>query len=331
MSSDALHFKQDSSEQSEYEGLSVVVPVYNEQGNLEPLTSEIVDVLSSSDFPDYSPFEIIFVDDGSSDNSREQLRELADQYSIVRVLFLSRNFGQTAALAAGIDSATGEVIVTMDADRQNDPHDIPGLLKKYEQGYDCVSGRRVDRQDPVTKRFPSAVQTRLAKLTSPDIHDFGCTLKVYNGDGLRDINLYGDGHRYIPAKLHDKGHRITEMEVNHRERDHGDSKYGAKRLIKGSLDLLFNLFWNRYSTRPLHLFGSVGALLLGTGGLLGGHMLFLRLVLGDSIAQHLPRLLLIVALILFGVQLFIFGVLAEMLTQLYYQDKKPYQVQSVID
>ncbi|MFD1562777.1 glycosyltransferase family 2 protein [Haloarchaeobius amylolyticus] len=331
MSSDGVELKRDTSDQVDYGGLSIVIPVYNEQGNIEPLIDEILNVLSASELEEYTPFELVFADDGSTDGSRRQLRELAERHDTVRALFLSRNFGQTAALAAGIDASTGDIIVTMDADRQNDPNDIPRLLKKYKEGYDCVSGRRVNRQDPITKRLPSTIQTYLAKRTGPDIHDFGCTLKVYNADSLRDIDLYGEGHRYIPAKLYNKGYRITETEVNHRERKYGSSKYGAKRLMKGSLDLLFHAFWNRFSTRPLHLYGSIGTVVFSVGGLLGIHMLFTRLVLGNALEPHLPRLLLVTALVLFGLQIFIFGVLAEILTRIYYQDQEPYRIQTIIE
>ena len=311
--------------------LSVVLPVYNEEGNIEKLAEELQTVLESEEIEKYQPFEILFVDDGSSDGSRQRLRELAEDDDAIQAIFLQQNFGQSAALSAGIDKASGDVIVTMDSDRQNDPNDIPRLLKKYEEGYDCVSGWRADRKDPIGKRVPSSIQTHLAKSTGPDIHDFGCTLKVYDSECIKDIDLYGEGHRYIPAKLHDKGYSITEIEVNHREREHGTSKYGSKRLMKGSLDLLFHLFWNRFSTRPLHLFGSIGALLLGAGSLLGTHMLFTRFVLGDALTPHLPRLLLVVALVLFGLQVLIFGILAEMLTRLYYQDRTPYRIQTVIE
>jgi len=310
---------------------SVVMPAYNERGNVKPLVDELVPVFDDERMHPYRPFEVVIVNDGSSDGTRESITSLAANYEPVRGVFLTRNFGQSAAISAGIDQATGEFIVTMDADRQNDPRDIPDLLAELEQEHDCVSGLRRDREDPLSKRVSSAIQTRLAKLTGVDIHDFGCTLKAYRGSALRDISLYGEGHRYIPAKLHKRGYQVTEREVNHRPRTCKETKYGHARLYRGFVDLLFHLFWNRYSTRPSHLFGGFGVLFMLVGGVIGAHAVILRLVFQVPLTPRLPRLLLIVSLVLFGFQMLVFGLLAEMITKLYYRDDQPYHIRGVVE
>lgn len=308
---------------------SVVAPAYNERENVRPLVEELLETFARPDAGPYSPIEIVLVDDGSTDGTREAIRDLADVVPEVRGVVLQRNFGQSAALAAGIDNAAGEWIVTIDADGQNDPADIPDLLSALAEGYDCVSGWRRDRSDPLSKTLPSAIQTRLAWLTGPDIHDFGCTLKAYRGDALRDIDIYGEGHRYIPAKLHKQGYRITERPVGHRERTAGETKYGVTRLVKGSIDLLFHAFWNRYSTRPIHFLGSSGLLLMGAGTVLGVHAIFLKYVYGIELVPRTPRLILTVALVLFGFQLLMFGFLAEMLAKLHYCTEKTYRIERI--
>ncbi|WP_158055587.1 glycosyltransferase family 2 protein [Halorussus halophilus] len=312
--------------------VSVVIPAYNERGNLEDLLTEIADVFEADEMARYTPYEVVIVDDGSTDGTRQQLRDLIEEHSSLRVVFLTRNFGQSAALAAGIDNSLGKYIITMDADLQNDPADVPRLLAKLRKGYDCVSGWRRDRDDPLSKTIPSKIQTYLATLTGPNIHDFGCTLKAYRGDTLRSIDIYGEGHRYIPAKLHNKGYRITELEVNHRPREHGETKYGFQRLIRGFVDLLFHIFWNRYSTRPLHILGGLGVLMVCTGGLIGAHAVVSKYAFGTELLPRTPRLILTVALILFGFQMLMFGLLTETLVKLYYEDNdsKGYRVQQTI-
>ncbi|MCJ0618515.1 glycosyltransferase [Haloarcula hispanica] len=307
---------------------SIVLPAYNESENLEPLIDEIQSTFR--DNTTYGPYEIVVVDDGSTDGTAETIRQIATDRDEVTGVLLRRNFGQSAALAAGIDYATGAYIVTMDADRQNNPADIPKLLTKLEEGYDCVSGWRRDRDDPLSKTIPSAIQTRLAKLTGPDIHDFGCTLTAYRAAGLKEIDLYGEGHRYIPAKLHKRGYKITELPVDHRPRTAGETKYGMKRLVKGFVDLLFHVFWNRFSTRPSHFFGGIGLVLMTVGGLIGSHMVFLKYAFGRSLEPHVPRLILTVALVIFGVQLVMFGFLAEMIVKQQYRDEQPYRVNAII-
>lgn len=309
---------------------SVVLPVYNEVENVGPLLEELREVIESESMAEYRPVEVLMADDGSTDGTRDRLAELAAEVPFLRVVLLRRNFGQSAALAAGIDHARGEYVVTMDADGQNDPADVPRLLAKLEDGYDCVSGWRRDRDDPLRKTVPSAIQTRMARWTGPDIHDFGCTLTAYRAVGLRDIDLYGEGHRYIPAKLYKRGYDITELPVEHRPRTAGETKYGPKRLVRGFVDLLFHAFWNRYSTRPSHFLGGVGLLLGGVGTLIGGHAVVLKYAFGESLAPHTPRLLLSVGLVLFGFQLLLFGFLAEMIVKQQYRNERPYRVETTL-
>jgi glycosyltransferase involved in cell wall biosynthesis len=308
---------------------SIVLPAYNEVENLRPLVEEIVEVAEGEAMAPYRPIEILIVDDGSTDGTAEVIRELAAEYESVAGIFLRRNFGQSAALCAGFDTAAGEYVVPLDADGQNNPADIPTLLDRLEDGFDCVSGWRKDRDDPITKTVPSAIQTYLARFTGPDIHDFGCTLKAYRREAVDELNLRGEGHRYIPAKLYDRGYKITEEPVDHRPRTHGSTKYGPGRLVRGFVDLAFNIFWNKYSMRPMHLMGGLGLFLLAIGGLIGTHAVFMKYVLGDALIPHLPRLILAVALIIFGFQLLMFGIMAEMLTKIHYRGESPYRIQSV--
>ncbi len=303
--------------------VSVVLPVYNEEKNIRKLNQEIYEVMSNN----YDEWEIIFVDDGSSDSSYSELKKIREKDQHVKIVKFRKNFGQSAALSAAFDYAEGDVIVSLDADLQNDPRDIPRLIKKLEEGYDCVSGWRKNRKDPVGKRFASWVQTHLSMKTGPDIHDFGCTLKAYRKKAVQSINLYGEGHRYIPAKLHKNGFKITEIVVNHRERKFGKTKYGFNRLFKGFFDLLFSYFWNQFSVRPLHFLGGLGSLFMFFGVLIGFYRVIMKYAFGESILPHLAQLLLAVALVLFGFLIFMFGILAEMLSKIYYEDRKPYVVE----
>lgn len=308
-----------------------MLPTYNEAGNLEQLLSELRAAFSESGMEMFRPYEIIFVDGGSTDGTRDIIREAALD-DTVRAVFLRKKFGQSPALAAGFDAATGEFIVPMDADLQNDPADIPDLLDKLVvDGVDCVSGWRRDRDDPWHKTIPSAIQTRLAKLTGPDIEDFGCTLTAYRADALEDIDLHGEGHRYIPAKLHKLGYSVTEMEVNHRPRIHGQSRYGVGRLLRGFVDLFWHVFWVRWSSRPLHVFGGIGFGILGFGGLLGTWLLVENYLLGADLLPNLPQLLLSVGAVLFGLQVLVFGFVVEFLTTLYYRDNTEYRVEQTIE
>lgn len=307
--------------------LSVVAPAYNERDNISPLVEEVVDVLDGE--PAWQPYEIVLVDDGSTDGTAQQIREAAALFSQVRGIELNGNHGQSAALAAGFDAARGTAVVPIDADLQNDPADIPRLLAELETGADCVSGWRKDRNDPLRKTIPSRIQTALAKRTGPDINDFGCTLTAYRRSALRDIDLRGEQHRYIPAQLHAAGHEVRELEVNHRERNAGETKYGAGRLLRGFSDLLYHLFASRYRARPMHVFGSGGLLVTMVGLLLGGWLVAQRYLVGLALGDAMPRLLLAVTLTLFGVGMVGFGIISELLTELLYRDERPYRIAEV--
>lgn len=309
---------------------SIVLPVYNEAESIRQVVSELESVIDGEAFEDYRPAEIILVDDGSTDGSGKLVQEMALTSDRVSSVHLQGNFGQSCALAAGMDVAAGKYVVTMDADGQNDPAEVPGLLRTLEEGYHCVSGWRKDRNDSLSKRVPSKIQTYLARLTGPDIHDFGCTLKAYRSEALDTLELYGEGHRYIPAKLDRWGYQITEQDVNHRARFGGETKYGAARLLKGSLDLFFHMFWSRYSMRPLHFLGGFGVFFAGIGGLIGLHATVAKYLFGAELTPHLPRLILVVALVIFGFQLIMFGFLAEMLIKTYYGNTDPYQISEVV-
>lgn len=311
---------------------SIVLPAYNEELSVESVVESIYTVFNEMDSQPFRPAEVIVVDDGSTDGTRQVLRELATELPRFRAVFLRRNFGQSAALSAGIRLACGEFVVTMDADGQNDPTDVHRLLEELADGYDCISGWRRNRDDPISKTVPSAIQTYLAKLTGPDIHDFGCTLKAYRADALKEISLYGEGHRYIPAKLYKHGYRIGELEVTHHPRTAGETKYGAARLIRGFVDLLFHVFWNRYSTRPIHLLGGLGLLFMTSGGAIGLHAILLKYIFAVSLSpERLPRLILTIALVLFGLQLLMFGFFGEMLSKLHYEAHEPYRIDEIID
>jgi len=306
--------------------VSVVIPAYNEAKNLAPLVRETADALADGPGEGY---EIIIVDDGSTDETHEKGSHLAQLYDQVTFIELSRNFGQSPALSAGIDAAHGDVIVPMDGDGQNDPADIPALVGRLMDGYDCVSGYRRDRNDPLAKRIPSGIQTRLAKLTGPDINDFGCTLTAYRSAALADVDLYGEEHRYIPSQLYHNGFRIDEMEVNHRPREHGQSRYGAGRLVRGFSDLAFHLLWNRYSTRPMHLFGGAGFLAMALGLLVGSYFVGAKYLTGAALAPNLPQLLLSVGLVLSGMVVVLFGIVIQFLTRIHYSDRPEYRIERV--
>jgi glycosyltransferase involved in cell wall biosynthesis len=300
--------------------LSVVIPVYNEQGNLPQLREELDAALQPYEY------EVIWVEDESTDGTSETIDEYAAVDDRHRVVHLKRSYGQSVALAAGIDHAQGETIVTMDGDLQNHPEDIPQLVEKLEEGYDCVKGWRRDRDDPWHKTIPSAIQTRLAKFTGPDINDYGCTLSAYRASALEDVELYGERHRYIPAQLHNLGYEVAELEVTHRPRVNGDSRYGVSRLLRGFVDLVYHVFWVRYSTRPMQLLGSAGIISMVLGVLLGVVSVGQRYLAGVPLEPRTPRLILLSLLVVLGIQLLIFGALMEFLTTMHYANKRPYRI-----
>ena len=298
--------------------ISLVIPVYNEQDNLVPLYEKVLQSLVPADIS----FEMILVDDGSSDRSLDRLRELVDRDPRVVAVELRRNFGQTAAMAAGIDEARGEFVVTLDADLQNDPADIPLMLHRAREGFDIVSGWRKDRQDDFLSRtLPSKIANRLiSKITGTFLHDYGCTLKVYRRDALSGLNLYGEMHRFLPALV----------AVNHHPRLHGESKYGIGRTFKVILDLLTVKFLTSYSTKPIYVFGGFGLLLSLLGFATAGIMVYAKLVHGISmILTPLPNLS--AMLVILGAQSLMLGLLAELVIRTYHesQNKKIYTIRNV--
>ncbi|MDJ0615338.1 MAG: glycosyltransferase family 2 protein [Calothrix sp. MO_192.B10] len=309
--------------------ISVVVPIYNEVESLPILVESITESLNGTGLS----YELICVDDGSRDGSVQLLQKLTLSYPHLRAIILRRNYGQTAAMAAGFNYARGKTIITLDGDLQNDPADIPMLLAKLDEGYDLVSGWRKNRQDAaLTRLLPSKIANWLiGKITGVKLHDYGCSLKVYRSELVADMNLYGELHRFLPALAFIEGARITELPVNHHKRQYGRSKYGLGRTIRVVLDLITVFFIKKFLTRPMHVFGSLGiiSLVIGTG--LGLYLTFLKLFLNQGIGDR-PLLILTVVLVLTGIQLFSFGLLGELLMRTYHesQGKPIYRVREVL-
>ena len=309
--------------------ISVVVPLYNEEDNVQLLYEEIKGVLDTM----AEQAEIVFVDDGSRDNTLAKLEAIQAGDDHVRVVSLRRNFGQTAAMTAGFDHARGGVIITMDGDLQNDPHDIPQLVGKLNEGYDVVTGWRHDRQDAfLSRRLPSQLANRLISwVTGVGLHDYGCTLKAFRREVIDNINLYGEMHRFIPAIASGMGISFTEVKVNHRARRFGTSKYGISRTIRVVLDLITVKFMLSYATRPLHVFGTVGVVSSLLGVLIALVLTVQRQLYGVALANR-PLLLLAVLLIFMGIQFITIGLLAELVVRTYHESqKKPiYYVRKVL-
>lgn len=298
--------------------LSIVIPIYNEVETLPHLVEQVIQGVAEFS----GTYEIICVDDGSQDGSVELLKQLVIRHSTLRAVILRRNYGQTAAMAAGFEHAQGHTIVTMDGDLQNDPQDILPLVYKLNEGYDLVSGWRRKRQDAaLTRLLPSKIANIIiGKVTDVKIRDYGCSLKAYRADLVADMKLYGELHRFLPALAFIEGARVTEMPVRHHARQHGQSKYGLSRTFRVVMDLLTVAFMKTFLTRPMHVFGSLGMLTLGGGSLLGFYLAFTKIFLGQSIGDR-PLLLLAVLLILAGVQLFCVGLLAELLMRTYHESQ----------
>lgn len=308
--------------------VSFVVPIYNEEDNVELLYRELVDVVTQGKLN----AEFVFVDDGSSDLTVANLKKVCRNDNRVRVVELRRNFGQTAAMSAGFDLAEGSVVVTLDGDLQNDPHEVPKMIQKLNEGYDIVCGWRKNRQDKVLSRIiPSMIANKIiSRTTKVELHDYGCSLKVFRAEIVKNIRLYGEMHRFIPAVASQLGVRMVEVPVNHRARQFGTSKYGISRTIRVILDLLTVQFLLGFATRPLHLFGFLGlsASFLGAGLL--SYLTFERLVLGIPLANR-PILMLGVMLVLIGLQFICSGLLAEVMVRTYHesQGKKIYSVRNI--
>jgi len=309
--------------------VSLVIPIYNEYESIPRLVRVITEVMEPLPYS----YEVICVDDGSTDGSPEVLRQLAAETPHLAVLLLRRNYGQTAAMAAGFDYARGQAIITLDGDLQNDPADIPMLMQKLDEGYDLVSGWRKHRQDnQITRLLPSKIANWIiARVTGVSIHDYGCSLKAYRAELVRDMNLYGELHRFLPALAFIEGARITEVPVNHHARQFGSSKYGLGRTFRVVMDLLTVYFMKRFLTKPMYVFGLMGIVSMIGGFLLGGYLTFLKIALGQSIGDR-PLLILAIVLLLAGIQLFCFGLLAELLMRTYHesQNRPIYRVREVL-
>ncbi|MGQ0562331.1 MAG: glycosyltransferase family 2 protein [Gemmatimonadota bacterium] len=304
--------------------ISVVIPVYNEQDNIPELYERLVRVLHDS-------IEFIFVDDGSTDGSFDALRALRARDRRVRVIRFRRNFGQTAALSAGIDHARGEIIVPMDGDLQNDPHDIPRLLDKINEGYDVVSGWRRNRRDNLRRRLPSVIANRLISwISGVHLHDYGCSLKAYRKDVLSDVRLYGEMHRFVPIYASWQGARVTELPVTHHARTRGKSKYGLERTIKVVLDMIVVKFLASYSTKPIYVFGGFGLFALFMSLATFTWMLYLKLA-GRADFVQTPLPLVTVMFLLVGCLSVLLGLVAELSIRTYYesQGKRTYAIRDI--
>jgi glycosyltransferase involved in cell wall biosynthesis len=308
--------------------LSIIVPIYNESENIPLLYKEIKDAVRSVDH------EIIYINDGSKDDSAEKLRNIAANDGGVKVINFSFNCGQTAAMSAGIKHASGEVIIPMDGDLQNDPADIPKFLSKLNEGYDVVSGWRKNRKD---KTFSRVLPSKIANwiigvITDIKIHDYGCSMKAYRAKVMRGVNLYGEMHRFIPAYASWHGGKVTEIVVNHRPRMHGKTNYGISRTFKVVLDLIVVKFLSRYMNRPIHFFGGIGFVSLFAGFLAGATAVIMRLV-GYKYLVETPLPVFSALLIIVGVQLIAMGIVGEMLMRIYYesQKKEPFVIEEKIN
>jgi glycosyltransferase involved in cell wall biosynthesis len=310
--------------------ISVLVPIYNEAGNIPVLCERLLQALEQCG----RSFEIILVNDGSRDNSLAELKAAAINHKEIKVIGLRRNYGQTAALMAGIDHAHGEILVPIDADLQNDPADIPLLIRKLEEGYDCVSGWRKDRKDAKVRRiFVSRMANRIISWVSGvELHDYGCTLKAYRKDVIKGARLYGEMHRFIPIYASWLGANVTEIPVSHAPRLHGKSKYGLERILKVVLDIIVVKFLDRHFNKPIHVFGGFGLLFLAISALSGLAAIYLRLFESISfISTPLP--LMTVMAFITGCMSILMGLLAEMIVRTYYesQNKTVYIVSEKIN
>lgn len=319
--------------------LSIVVPVYNEVDNVRPLMDEITAALIDQNLN----YEVLFIDDGSNDGSFNMLKAMAEENSRIMVVRFRRNHGQTAGFAAGFDYADGYRVLTMDADRQNDPADIPKLMAKMDEGYDVVNGWRQNRQDALLMRkVPSYIANRLiARLSDVPLKDRGCSLRLFKAEVVEELHLYGELHRFIPEMINFAGFTMAEVPVNHRPRVAGEAKYGISRTFRVIVDLMTILFLRKYMDRPMHFFGLIGVPMGVIGGLMMAYLVLLKLwggIMGGWQGFHAmqigerPLLIVSVLLIILGVQFLVMGLLAELIARTYFetQDKTVYYVQQVV-
>ena len=303
---------------AETAAVSVLVPVYNEAESIPLLCEQLLEVLEELG----RPFEIIFINDGSADGSRAALQQAADDSPDVKVIHLRRNCGQTGALMAGFDHASGEIVIPMDADLQNDPRDIPALITRLEDGFDVVSGWRKDRKDaPFRRNLTSRIANRfISWIFGLPLHDYGCTLKAYRRDVIKGVRLYGEMHRFIPVYAAWQGARVTEVPVRHHRRRYGKSKYGMSRVVKVMLDVLVVRFLDKYFTKPIYLFGSFGLLFLGISVAAGGYSVYLKLFAETNFIRT-PMPLLCVMSFITGTMSILMGLLAEVMVRTYFESQ----------
>ena len=291
--------------------LSIVIPVFNEEESIQELYIQIKDSLKEK-----SEYEIIFIDDGSSDYSKKNIKALINQDSNVRLISFYRNFGKSAALSEGFKHASGDIIITMDADLQDDPNEITNLINKINEGFDLVSGWKKKRHDPWTKTLPSKVFNFVTRLlTGVKIHDFNCGLKAYRSSVVKSIEIFGGRHRYIPALAGQKNFSVSEIIVNHRPRIHGETKYGGSRIFHGFFDLLTILFLNKYTQQPLHFFGAIGLSAFSLGFIIELLVLYYKFVLFEPFSKHIALLILGVIFIIIGIQFISIGLLGEIMAR----------------
>lgn len=305
--------------------ISIIIPIYNEEKNVRELHKEILDVCQKLN----KEFEIIFINDGSTDNTLDELKKL----NPVKIISFTKNFGQTAAFAAGFREAKGNILITMDGDLQNDPNDIPKLLEELDNGYDVVTGWRWPRRDKPLKRFVSIVARILRRILLGDkLRDAGCSLRAYQKNVIKGLDLYGEMHRFIAPILVSRGFRVKEIKTNHRARTSGKTKYNWLRSIKGFADMLNVWFWQKYQFRPIHLFGGSGLILFGIGFILMLYLFIARVFFGIMLAEKIWPLV-SVFLMLFGIQLFITGLLADIVIRNYYSasKNKSYFIKEIIE
>ena len=304
--------------------ISVVIPVFNELESLPDLVEELK--LNLNNFKDW---EVIFVDDGSSDKSNNWLFKLSNENDNFKLIQFFRNYGKSAALSEGFKNAKGDYIITMDADLQDDPAEIPNLINKLEEGWDLVSGWKKNRLDPLNKTLPSKLFNFVTRIvTGIKIHDFNCGLKGYRQSVIKSINIYGGRHRYIPALAGQRKFRVTEIIVNHRERKFGKTKYGGSRIFHGFFDLITILFLNKYTQHPLHFFGFIGLTTFSFGIIIELIVLYYKFFLSEPFSKHIALLLLGVVLLFIGIQFFSIGLLGEMMAR--YSQRKEDRVKEII-
>lgn len=299
--------------------ISIVIPLYNEEESLPELEKAIEESLKGK-----FSYEVIFVDDGSSDTSWEVVKQLTSKGSHIKGISFRNNYGKSPALQAGFEAAVGEFVVTMDADLQDDPNEVPEMVQMLKDGYDLVSGWKKERYDPISKTIPSKFFNFVARVSAGiKLHDFNCGLKAYKSDLVKNIYLYGELHRYVPMLAKKAGFtRITEKVVKHHPRKYGNTKFGLSRFINGFLDLITILFVQKYLQKPMHFFGTIGVLLLGAGGVINIYLAYMKLVLGQGIGGR-PLLFLGILLMVLGVQFFSTGLLGELININHVEKQKP--------